>query len=67
MIQEFTFEVVINYNQYHYITNLMSSIGVDEEKALQALREKLLNKMQRLSDKRGEYKIKSIKLKQAPF
>ena len=63
MIQAFTFEVVINYNQYHYVTNTMSSIGIDEEEALQALRQRLLNKMQRLSDKRGQYKIESIKLK----
>jgi len=64
MIQAFEFEVVINYNQYHYVTSTMSAIGVDEEEAIQALRQKLLNKMQRLSDKRGEYKIESIKLKQ---
>ena len=61
MIQAFEFEVVINYNQYHYVNNTMSSIGVDEEEALQALRQKLLSKMQRLSDKRGQYKIESIK------
>jgi hypothetical protein len=61
MIQAFEFQVVINYNQYHYVTNRMSSIGVDEEEALQALRQKLLSKMQRLSDKRGQYKIESIK------
>jgi len=61
MIQAFEFQVVINYNQYHYVTNTMSSIGVDEEEALQALRQKLLSKMQRLSDKRGQYKIESIK------
>lgn len=64
MIQAFEFEVVINYNQYFYVTNTMAAIGVDEEEALQALRQKLLNKMQKLSDKRGEYKIESIKLKQ---
>ena len=64
MIQAFEFEVVINYNQYHYVTNTMSSIGIDEDEALQALRRRLLNKMQRLSDKRGRYKIESIKLKQ---
>jgi len=64
MIQAFEFEVVINYNQYHYVTSTMSAIGVDEEEAIQALRQKLLNKMQKLSDKRGEYKIESIKLKQ---
>jgi len=61
MIQAFEFQVVINYNQYHYVTNTMSSIGVDEEEALQALTQKLLSKMQRLSDKRGQYKIESIK------
>ena len=61
MIQAFEFEVVINYNQYHYVTNTMSSIGIDEEEALRALRQRLLNKMQRLSDKRGQYKIESIK------
>ena len=61
MIQAFEFEVVINYNQYHYVTSTMSAIGVDEEEAIQALRQKLLNKMQKLSDKRGEYKIESIK------
>jgi len=64
MIQAFTFEVVINYNQYHYVTNTMSSIGIDEEEALQALRQRILNKTQRLSDKKGQYKIESIKLKQ---
>jgi len=64
MIQAFSFEVVINYNQYRYVTNTMAAIGVDEEEAIQALRQKLLNKMQKLSDKRGEYKIESIKLKQ---
>ena len=64
MIQAFEFEVVINYNQYHYVTSTMSAIGIDEVEALQSLSQKLIDKMQRLSDKRGEYKIESIKLKQ---
>jgi len=58
----YQYEVVINYNQYHYITNVMRSCGKDEPEALEALKQKLSNKMDKLKDKRGEYKVESIRL-----
>lgn len=58
----YQYEVVINYNQYHYITNVMRSCGKDEPEALQALKQKLSKKIDKLKDKRGEYKVESIKL-----
>ena len=58
----YQYEVVINYNQYHYITNVMRSCGKDEPEALEALKQKLSKKMDKLKDKRGEYKVESIKL-----
>jgi len=53
---------VINYNECHYITNVMRSSGKDEPEALEALKQKLSKKMDKLKDKRGEYKVESIKL-----
>ena len=58
----YQYEVVINYNQYHYITNVMRSCGKDEPEALEALKQKLSKKMDKLKDKRGEYKVESIRL-----
>ena len=58
----YQYEVVINYNQYHYITNVMRSCGKDEPEALEALKQKLSKKMEKLKDNRGEYKVESIKL-----
>jgi len=58
----YQYEVVINYNQYHYITNVMKSCGKDEPEALEALKQKLSKKMDKLKDNRGEYKVESIKL-----
>jgi 16S rRNA U1498 N3-methylase RsmE len=58
----YQYEVVINYNQYHYITNVMRSCGKDEPEALEALKQKLSKKMDKLKDNRGEYKVESIKL-----
>ena len=58
----YQYEVVINYNQYHYITNVMRSCGKDEPEALGALKQKLSKKMDKLKDKRGEYKVESIRL-----
>jgi len=58
----YQYEVVINYNQYHYITNVMRSCGKDEPEALEALKQKLSKKIDKLKDKRGEYKVESIKL-----
>jgi len=57
----YQYEVVINYNQYHYITNVMKSCGKDEPEALEALKQKLSKKMDKLKDNRGEYKVESIK------
>jgi len=58
----YQYEVVINYNQYHYITNVMKSCGKDEPEALEALKQKLSKKMDKLKDNRGEYKVESIRL-----
>lgn len=58
----YQYEVVINYNQYHYITNVMRSCGKNEPEALEALKQKLSKKMDKLKDNRGEYKVESIKL-----
>ena len=58
----YQYEVVINYNQYHYITNVMKSCGKDEPEALEVLKQKLSKKMDKLKDNRGEYKVESIKL-----
>ena len=58
----YQYEVVINYNQYHYVTNVMRSCGKDEPEALEALKQKLSKKMDKLKDKRGEYKVESIRL-----
>ena len=58
----YQYEVVINYNQYHYITNVMKSCGKDEAEALEVLKQKLSKKMDKLKDKRGEYKVESIRL-----
>ena len=58
----YQYQVVINYNQYHYITNVMRSCGKDEPEALEALKQKLSKKIDKLNDKRGEYKVESIKL-----
>ena len=58
----YQYEVVINYNQYHYITNVMRSCGKDEPEALEVLKQKLSKKMDKLKDNRGEYKVESIKL-----
>jgi len=58
----YQYEVVINYNQYHYVTNVMRSCGKDEPEALEALKQKLSKKIDKLKDKRGEYKVESIKL-----
>jgi 16S rRNA U1498 N3-methylase RsmE len=58
----YQYEVVINYNQYHYITNVMKSCGKDEPEALEALKQKLSKKIDKLKDNRGEYKVESIKL-----
>ena len=49
----YKYEVVINYNQYHYITNVMRSCGKDEPEALEALKQKLSKKI---------YKVESIRL-----
>jgi 16S rRNA U1498 N3-methylase RsmE len=61
-MNEYYYQVVINYNQYHYITNVMRSCGKDEPEALEALKQKLSKKIDKLKDKRGEYKVESIKL-----
>ena len=58
----YQYEVVINYNQFHYITNVMRSCGKDEPEALEALKQKLSKKIDKLKDKRGEYKVESIRL-----
>jgi hypothetical protein len=60
-MNEYYYQVVINYNQFHYITNTMKSIGKDEPEALEALKQKLSKKMDKLKDKRGGYKVESIK------
>jgi len=49
----YQYEVVINYNECHYITNVMRSSGKDEPEALEALKQKLSKKI---------YKVESIKL-----
>ena len=61
-LKQYEYQVVINYNQYHYITNVMRSCGKDEPEALEALKQKLSKKMDKLKDKRGQYKVESIKL-----
>jgi len=61
-LKQYEYQVVINYNQYHYITNTMRSCGKDEPEALEALKQKLSKKMDKLKDNRGEYKVESIKL-----
>ena len=58
----YQYEVVINYNQHHYVTNVMKSCGKDEPEALEALKQKLSKKIDKLKDKRVEYKVESIKL-----
>ena len=52
-LKQYEYQVVINYNQYHYITNVMRSSGKDEPEALEALKQKLSKKI---------YKVESIKL-----
>jgi len=49
----YQYEVVINYNECHYITNVMRSCGKDEPEALEALKQKLSKKI---------YKVESIRL-----
>ena len=61
-INLYEYEVVISYNECHYITNWMRSCGKDEPEALEALKQKLSKKMDKLKDKRGEYKVESIRL-----
>ena len=61
-LKQYQYEVVINYNQHHYVTNVMTSCGKDEPEALEALKQKLSKKIDKLKDKRGEYKVESIKL-----
>jgi ribosome-associated translation inhibitor RaiA len=61
-LKQYQYEVVINYNQHHYVTNVMRSCGKDEPEALEALKQKLSKKIDKLKDKRGEYKVESIKL-----
>ena len=61
-LKQYEYQVVINYNQCHYITNVMRSCGKDEPEALEALKQKLSKKMDKLKDNRGEYKVESIKL-----
>jgi len=52
-LKQYEYQVVINYNQYHYITNVMRSCGKDEPEALEALKQKLSKKI---------YKVESIRL-----
>ena len=52
-LKQYEYQVVINYNQYHYITNTMRSCGKDEPEALEALKQKLSKKI---------YKVESIRL-----
>jgi len=52
-LKQYEYQVVINYNQCHYITNVMRSSGKDEPEALEALKQKLSKKI---------YKVESIKL-----
>jgi len=52
-LKQYEYQVVINYNQYHYITNVMRSSGKDEPEALEALKQKLSKKI---------YKVESIRL-----
>jgi hypothetical protein len=61
-LKQYEYQVVINYNQYHYITNVMKSCGKNEPEALEALKQKLSKKMDKLKDNRGEYKVESIRL-----
>ena len=52
-LKQYEYQVVINYNQCHYITNVMRSCGKDEPEALEALKQKLSKKI---------YKVESIRL-----
>ena len=52
-LKQYEYQVVINYNQCHYITNVMRSSGKDEPEALEALKQKLSKKI---------YKVESIRL-----
>jgi len=52
-LKQYEYQVVICYNECHYITNWMRSSGKDEPQALEALKQKLSNKI---------YKVESIRL-----
>ena len=52
-LKQYEYQVVICYNECHYITNWMRSSGKDEPQALEALKQKLSKKI---------YKVESIKL-----